>query len=138
MHVANLGGVVKISLVNRHQYAKFIYIGPNPIDARKPQEVKMPKKGTKNAYKAKIEYRYTVKDVAEAAGMTRNALGVAKAQGKVDPGDFKSMVSFLTRRIIEKRLEGNLFAPKGRGARRRGRTGSQVFGRRAKKAIRRR
>ncbi len=98
----------------------------------------MPKKGFKPAYKRKIEYRYTVKDVAEAAGMTRNALGVAKAHGKVDPGDFKSMVSFLTRRIIEKRLEGNLFAPTGRVARRRGRTGGQVSGKRPQKAIRRR
>ncbi len=98
----------------------------------------MPKRGTKHPYKPKIEYRYTVKDVAEAAGMKRNALGVAKVQGKVDPGDFKSMVSFLTRRIIEKRLEGNLFAPTGRVARRRGRTGRQVSGRRPKKAIRRR
>ena len=98
----------------------------------------MPKKGSKLSYRPKIEYRYTVKDVAEAAGMTRNALGVAKAQGKVDPGDFKSMVSFLTRRIIEKRLEGNLFAPAARVARRRGRTGSRVSGKRPKKAVRRR
>ena len=98
----------------------------------------MPKKGSKPPYKPKIEYRYTVKDVAEAAGITRNALGVAKAQGKVDPGDFKSMVSFLTRRIIEKRLEGNLFTPIARGARRRERTGSQVSGKRPKKAVRRR
>jgi hypothetical protein len=98
----------------------------------------MSKKGSKPPYKPKIEYRYTVKDVAEAAGMTRNALGVAKAQGKVDPGDFKSMVSFLTRRIIEKRLEGNLFTPIARVARRRGRTGSQVSAKRPKKAVRRR
>ena len=98
----------------------------------------MPKKGSKLSYRPKIEYRYTVKDVAEAAGMTRNALGVAKAQGKVDPGDFKSMVSFLTRRIIEKRLEGNLFAPAARGARRRGGTGAHVSGKRPKKAVRRR
>jgi hypothetical protein len=98
----------------------------------------MPKKGSKPPYKPKIEYRYTVKDVAEAAGMTRNALGVAKAQRKVDPGDFKSMVSFLTRRIIEKRLEGNLFAPTARVAKGRGRTGSQVSGKRPKKAMRRR
>ena len=98
----------------------------------------MPKKGSKPLYRPKIEYRYTVKDVAEAAGMTRNALGVAKAQGKVDPGDFKSMVSFLTRRIIEKRLEGNLFAPTARVARRWGRTGSQVSRKMPKKAVRRR
>ncbi len=98
----------------------------------------MPKKGSKPPYKPNIEYRYTVKDVAEAAGVTRNALGVAKAQGKVDPGDFKSMVSFLIRRIIEKRLQGNLFAPTARVAKRRGRTGSQVPGKRPKKAVRRR
>ena len=97
----------------------------------------MPKKGSKPPYKPKVEYWYTVKDVAEAAGMTRRALSVEKFRGKVDPGDFKSMVSFLTRRIIEKRLEGNLFAPTGRVARRRGRTGSQVSGRRPKKAVRR-
>ena len=97
----------------------------------------MPKKGSKPPYKPKVEYWYTVKDVAEAAGMTRRALSVEKFRGKVDPGDFKSMVSFLTRKIIEKRLEGNLFAPTGRVARRRGRTGSQVSGRRPKKAVRR-
>ncbi len=73
----------------------------------------MPKKGSKQPYKPKREYRYTVKDVAEAAGLTRNALGVAKARGKVDPGNFKSMVSFLTRVIIERRLRGNLFAAAG-------------------------
>jgi len=108
------------------------------MDDRKPQEVKMPKKESKPPYKPKKEYRYTVKDVAEAAGMTRNALGVAKAQGKVDPGDFKSMVSFLARRIIEKRLEGNLFAPAARVARRRGGTGSQGAGKSPKKAVHRR
>ena len=97
----------------------------------------MPKKGFKPPYKPKIEYRYTVKDVAEAAGMTRNALGVAKAQGKVDPGDFKSMVTFLTRRIIEKRLEGDLFAPAARVTRKRGRTGNRVSGKRSKKVVRR-
>jgi hypothetical protein len=70
----------------------------------------MPKKGSKHPYKPKREYRYTVKDVAEVAGMTRNALGVAKARGKVDPGNFRSMVSFLIRVIIERRLSGNLFA----------------------------
>jgi len=97
----------------------------------------MPKKGSNPPYKPKIEYRYTLKDVAEAAGMTRNALGVAKAQGKVDPGDFKSMVSFLTRRIIEKRLEGNLFTPIARAAKRGRRAGSQVSRKRIKKAARR-
>ena len=76
-----------------------------------PLEGNMPKKGSKQPYKPKREYRYTVKDVAEAAGLTRNALGVAKARRKVDPGNFKSMVSFLARVIMERRLRGNLFAP---------------------------
>jgi len=98
----------------------------------------MPKKGSKPPYKPKLEYRYTVKDVAEAAGITRGALSLAKIRGKVDPGDFKSMVSFLTRRIIDNRLKGNLFAPTARLAKRRGRTGSQVSMRRPKKAVRRR
>jgi hypothetical protein len=78
----------------------------------------MPKKGSKHPYKPKREYRYTVKDVAEAAGITRNALGVAKARGKVDPENFKSMVSFLIRVIIERRLRGNLFAQAVGGKRR--------------------
>jgi hypothetical protein len=71
----------------------------------------MPRKGSKHPYKPRREYRYTVKDIAELAGMTRNALNVAKVRGKVDPGDFKSVVSFLTRVIIERRLRGNLFIP---------------------------
>ena len=96
----------------------------------------MPKKGSKPPYKPKVEYRYTVKDVAEAAGMTRGTLAGAKIRGKVDPADFRSMVSFLVRRIIEKRLKGNLFAPTARVANRRGRTGSQVSGKRPKKAVR--
>ena len=45
----------------------------------------MPKKGSKHTYKPKKEYIYTVKDVADLAGITRNAIGVAKAHGKVDP-----------------------------------------------------
>jgi hypothetical protein len=96
----------------------------------------MPKKGSKPPYKPKIEYRYTVKDVTEAAGMTRNAVGVAKAGGKVDPGDFKSMVSFLIRRIIDKRLKGNLFAHAVGVERRvkKGRSGNQVSGKKTKKA----
>jgi hypothetical protein len=98
----------------------------------------MPKKGSKPPYKPKIEYRYTVKDVAEAAGMTRNALGVAKAHGKVDPGDFKSVVSFLTRRIIEKRLEGNLFDPPELVERKQRRAGRLTSGKRSKKAVHRR
>ncbi len=60
----------------------------------------MPRKGSKQLYKPKVEYKYTVKDIAELAGMTRNAVGVAKAHGKVDPADFKSAVSFLVRRIL--------------------------------------
>jgi hypothetical protein len=96
----------------------------------------MPKKGSKHPYKPKREYRYTVKDVAEAAGMTRNALGVAKARGKVDPGNFKSVVSFLTRAIIERRLRGNLFAH-AVGVKRKvkkGRRSNQVSRKKAKKA----
>ncbi len=71
----------------------------------------MPRKGSKHPYKPRREYRYTVKDIADLAGMTRNALNVAKVRGKVEPGDFKSVVSFLTRVIIERRLRGNLFGP---------------------------
>ena len=78
----------------------------------------MPRKGSKSPYKPKVEYKYTIKDIAELAGMTRNALGVAKVHGKIDPGDFKSVISFLTRRIIDNRLTGNLFAPAGRTAKR--------------------
>ncbi len=71
----------------------------------------MPRKGSNHLYKPRREYRYTVKDIADLAGMTRNALNVAKVRGKVNPGDFKSVVSFLTRVIIERRLRGNLFGP---------------------------
>lgn len=100
----------------------------------------MPKKGTKPPYKPKVEYWYTVKDVAEAAGMTRRALSVEKFRGKVDLGDFKSVISFLTRRIIEKRLKGNLFAPIERIKRRvrKGRKSNQVSRKKAKKAAERR
>jgi hypothetical protein len=100
----------------------------------------MPKKGAKQPYKPKREYRYTVKDVAEAAGITRNALGVAKARGKVDPGNFKSMVSFLTRVIIERRLRGNLFAPAAgeKGRAKRGKKGTRVRkGKKTQKAAQR-
>ena len=113
-------------------------LGQHPTDGGKPQEVKMPKKGSEHLYKPKIEYQYTVKDVAEVAGMTRNALAGAKVRGKIDPGDFKSVVSFLTRRIIDKRLKGDLFAPASRVAKRGGRTGSQVSRKRPKKAVGRR
>jgi len=70
----------------------------------------MPRKGSKQPYRAKIEYTYTIQDIAELAGTTRNALGVAKVRGKIVPGDFRSVVSFLIRTIIEKRLRGDLFA----------------------------
>jgi hypothetical protein len=78
----------------------------------------MPRRGSKQPYKPKVEYKYTVKDIAELAGMTRNALGVAKVHGKIEPGDFKSVVSFLTRRIIDHRLTGDLFIPAARAAKR--------------------
>jgi hypothetical protein len=71
----------------------------------------MPKKGPKKPYTPKIEYTYTIQDIAELAGMTRNALGTAKVRGKIDPGDLRSVVSFLIRTILEKRLRGDLFAP---------------------------
>ncbi len=85
-------------------------------DGGERQEVRMPRRGSKPPYKPKVEYKYTVKDIAELAGMTRNALGVAKVHGKIDPGDFKSVVSFLTRRIIDNRLTGDLFTSVGRTA----------------------
>ena len=75
------------------------------------QEVIMPRKGSKHPYKPKREYKYSLKDIAELAGTTRNALNVAKVRGKIDPGDFRSVVSFLTRRIIDHHLSGDLFAP---------------------------
>jgi hypothetical protein len=95
----------------------------------------MPRKGSHPAYKPRREYRYTLKGIAELAGMTRNALNVAKVRGKVDPGDFKSLMSFLTRRIIDKRFKGDLFAPAARVAKRGGKTGSQVSRKRPKKAV---
>jgi len=98
----------------------------------------MPRKGSHPAYKPKREYRYTVKDIAELAGMTRRALSVAKFWGKVDPEDFKSVVSFLTRRIIDRRLRGDIFACARQAAKRGGRTGSQVSRKRPKKAVGRR
>ena len=78
----------------------------------------MPRKGSKQPYKPRVEYKYTVKDIADLAGMSRIGVNVAKVRGKIDPGDFKSVVSFLTRRIIEKRLEGNLFTSAVRTAKR--------------------
>jgi hypothetical protein len=56
-----------------------------------------------------------LKDIAELAGMTRNALNVAKVRGKIDPGDLKSVVSFLFRTIIERQLSRDLFVPASRG-----------------------
>jgi len=96
----------------------------------------MPRKGSHPAYKPKREYRYTVNDIAELAGMTRNALNVAKVRGKIDPGDFKSVVSFLTRVIIERRLRGDLFVPTARIGKRvkKGKRGIQVSGKKTKKA----
>ena len=93
------------------------------------KEVRMPRRGSKPPYKPKVEYKYTVKDIADLAGMTRNALGVAKIHGKINPADFKSVVSFLTRRIIDNRLTGDLFTPAAR-------TGSRVR-KRIKKTARR-
>jgi hypothetical protein len=99
----------------------------------------MPRRGSKHPYKPKVEYKYTVKDIAELAGMTRNALGVAKVHGKIEPGDFKSVVSFLVRRIIDKRFEGDFFtsAP-GAGKRvKRGKSRVQISGKKLKKTVRR-
>ncbi len=95
----------------------------------------MPRKGSKQPYRPRIEYRYTIKDIAELGGMTRNALNVAKAHGKIDPGDFKSVVGFLTRRIIYKRFRGDLFGPAPRDGRRvkGGKRRTQVSEKRPKK-----
>ena len=95
----------------------------------------MPRKGSHEPYKPKREYRYTVKDIADLAGMTRNALNVAKARGKIDPGDLKSVVSFLTRAIIERRLSGDLFVPAARIKRvEKGKRGARVSRKKTKKA----
>ena len=100
-----------------------------------PEEVELPRKGSKQPYRPKKEYSYTIQDIAELAGTTRNALGVAKVRGKIDPGDFKSVVSFLIRTIIEKRLRGDLFAATGKAGRRVNKTNSAlpVLGRRTRK-----
>ena len=98
----------------------------------------MPRKGSQQPYKPKREYQYTVKDIADLAGMTRNALNVAKARGKIDPGDLKSVVSFLTRVIIERRLGGDLFVPTAAAKRvGKGKRGIRVSGKKTKKATRR-
>jgi len=70
----------------------------------------MQRKGSEVPHKPRAEYRYTVKDIADLAGMTTNAVNVAKARGKIDPGNLKSVVSFLTRIVIQRRLKGDLFA----------------------------
>ena len=99
----------------------------------------MSRKGSKQPYRPRIEYKYTVKDIAELAGVTRNALGVAKAHGKIEPGDFKSVVSFLARRMIDKRLAGDIFASAGLEAKRvrKGKSRAQASGKRPKKTARR-
>ncbi len=97
----------------------------------------MPRNGSKPPYnKPRREYRYTIKDIAEIAGMTRNALNVAKARGKIDPGDFKSVISFLTRVIIERCLSGDLFIPASGMKKRvkKGRRDTQVSGKKTPKA----
>jgi len=99
----------------------------------------MLRRGSKQPYKPKVEYKYTVKDIAELAGMTRNALGVAKVHGKIEPGDFRSVVSFLIRRIIDNRLTGDLFTPAARTAKRMkgSKSRAHVLGKRPKKTARR-
>jgi len=95
----------------------------------------MARRGAKPPYKPKVEYKYTIKDIAELAGITRNAVGVAKAYGKVDPGDFKSVVSFLIRRIIDNRLTGDIFTPPARTARKMGsKSRAHVLGKPKKRA----
>jgi len=100
--------------------------------------VEMPRKGSKHPYRSRREYQYTMKDIAELAGMTRNALNVAKVRGKIDPGDFKSVVSFLTRAIIERRFRGDLFVHAVRATKRGGKTGRKVPRKRHKKEVSRR
>jgi hypothetical protein len=98
----------------------------------------MPRKGSKPVYKPRREYRYTMKDIAELAGMTRKALSVDKFRGKVNPGNFKSVVSFLTRVIVERRLRGDLFVRTARVTKRGGKIGSKFSRKRPKKAVGRR
>ncbi len=99
----------------------------------------MPRKGSKQPYKPRVEYKYTAKDIAYLAGMTRNALNVEKVRGKIDPGDFKSVVTFLIKRIIGKRLEGDLFTTAARMAKRvtRHKNRAYVSGRKPKRRARR-
>ena len=79
----------------------------------------MPRNRSEQLYRPKKEYRYNVRDIAEHAGMTRNALGVARIHRKIDPKDLKSVVSYLVRRMIDRRLTGDLFAPAARAGKRR-------------------
>jgi hypothetical protein len=118
--------------------AHFNFHARHAIYGGEPEEAKVPRRGSQPPYKPRREYWYTVKDIAALAGMTRKALSVAKFWGKVDPGDFKSVVSFLIRRIIDRRLKGDLFAPAARVAKRGRKAGSKVSGKRLKKAVRRR
>ena len=106
---------------------------------QREKEGTMPRKGSKSPYKPKVEYKYTIKAIAELAGMTRNALGVAKVHGKIEPGDFKSVISFLTRRIIGNRLTGDLFTPAAQTAKRvkGSKTRTHVSGKKLKKRARR-
>jgi hypothetical protein len=99
----------------------------------------MPRKGSKQPYKPRVEYKYTIKDIADLAGLTRSALNVAKVRKKIDPGDFKSVVTFLTKRIIDKRLEGDLFTPTARASKRvrRVKIRGHVSGKRSKRTVRR-
>ena len=99
----------------------------------------MPRRGSKQPYKPKVEYKYTIKDIAELAGMSRVALNVAKVRGKIDPGDFKSVVSFLTKRIIDKHFEGDFFTLAVQGAKRMkgSKSRAHVSGKRFKKSGRR-
>ena len=93
----------------------------------------MPRRGSQQPYKPKVEYKYTLKDIANLAGMTRNALNVEKVRGKIDPGDFKSVISFLARRIIEKRLEGDIFTPPVRKGKSRAHASRKKFQKRTRR-----
>ena len=99
----------------------------------------MPGKGSKHPYKPRVEYKYTIKDIAELAGVSRNVLGVEKVRGKIDPWDFKSVVSFLARRIIDERLAGDLFTSGSAEAKRvrRGKSQAHVSRKKPEKRARR-
>ena len=83
-------------------------------------------------------YSYTVNGIADLAGMTRNTLNVAKARGKIDPGDLRSVVSFLTRILIDQRLSGDLFglATRVKKAVEQGKRGAVASRKKTKKARR--